>query len=59
MNADFAGPSRTGLSSPLSVVRLHCPFVIPMTQLAASEQEIANFPIIARPIYLWACLSFR
>jgi hypothetical protein len=38
MNADFAGPSRTGFSSPLSVVRLHGRFANPLMRPAVSEK---------------------
>jgi hypothetical protein len=38
MNADFAGPSRTGLSSPLSAVRLHGRFANPLMRPAVSER---------------------
>jgi hypothetical protein len=36
MKADFAGPSRTDLFSPLSVVRLHSRFATPVMRPAGS-----------------------
>jgi hypothetical protein len=44
MKAEFAGPSRTELFSPLSVVRLPGRFATPVMRLVLPGNEIANFP---------------